>query len=158
MAGMAAGFYCIPDVEDEVLVAFEHGDTNAPYVIGGLWNAMAPPPLPSPLTQIRMLKTLASNQIMITETPPSIMISMLAGQTILLSSSGIEIQSGETIITLGPPETPTLSIVSGDNTIDLTDSGIDITASGSLSLSSAGNVTITGGGTCTITAPTVMIN
>ena len=53
MAGMLSGHYTIPNMGDEVLVAFEHGDVNAPYILGCLWNATAPPPLPSPLPQIR---------------------------------------------------------------------------------------------------------
>jgi uncharacterized protein involved in type VI secretion and phage assembly len=38
MAGNGRGFFCLPEVEDEVLVAFEHGDISRPYVIGCLWN------------------------------------------------------------------------------------------------------------------------
>ena len=44
MAGMACGFYFIPDIDDEVLVAFEHGDLDRPFVLGGLWNSDDPPP------------------------------------------------------------------------------------------------------------------
>jgi phage protein D/phage baseplate assembly protein gpV len=36
--GAKAGFLAIPDVGDEVLVVFEHGDFNRPFVLGGLWN------------------------------------------------------------------------------------------------------------------------
>lgn len=36
--GPEAGLYFVPDVDDEVLVAFEHGDFSRPYVLGGLWN------------------------------------------------------------------------------------------------------------------------
>jgi uncharacterized protein involved in type VI secretion and phage assembly len=47
MAGDQRGTYFLPDVDDEVLVAFEHGDVRFPYVIGALWHAGDPPAAPS---------------------------------------------------------------------------------------------------------------
>ena len=44
MAGPERGFYYLPEVNDEVLVAFEHDDINHPYVIGALWNGRDSPP------------------------------------------------------------------------------------------------------------------
>lgn len=38
MAGNNRGSWFIPDVDDEVLVIFEAGDTRRPYIIGALWN------------------------------------------------------------------------------------------------------------------------
>jgi uncharacterized protein involved in type VI secretion and phage assembly len=38
LGGNNRGSWFIPDVNDEVLVAFEHGDPRRPYVVGGLWN------------------------------------------------------------------------------------------------------------------------
>jgi len=38
MAGKGRGMFCLPEVDDEVLVAFEHGEISHPYVIGCLWN------------------------------------------------------------------------------------------------------------------------
>lgn len=38
MAGPGRGFFCLPEVNDEVLVTFEHGDFNRPLVLGALWN------------------------------------------------------------------------------------------------------------------------
>jgi len=44
MAGEARGVYFLPEVEDEVLVAFQHGRPEAPVILGGLWNGKAKPP------------------------------------------------------------------------------------------------------------------
>jgi uncharacterized protein involved in type VI secretion and phage assembly len=44
MAGNNRGSWFIPDVDDEVLVAFEGGDARRPYVIGALWNGHDTPP------------------------------------------------------------------------------------------------------------------
>ena len=38
MTGGGRGQYFLPEVDDEVLVAFEHGQIDHPFVIGSLWN------------------------------------------------------------------------------------------------------------------------
>jgi len=42
--GDSRGIEFLPEVNDEVLVGFEMGDILFPYVIGGLWNGVDPPP------------------------------------------------------------------------------------------------------------------
>lgn len=44
MAGNNRGGYFLPEVDDEVLVAFEHGCVDHPYVLGSLWNGQDTPP------------------------------------------------------------------------------------------------------------------
>lgn len=44
MAGKDRGLYYLPEVDDEVLVVFEHGDVRFPYVLGALWNGKDTPP------------------------------------------------------------------------------------------------------------------
>jgi uncharacterized protein involved in type VI secretion and phage assembly len=44
MAGANRGSWFVPDVGDEVLVAFEAGDPRRPYVVGALWNGKDSPP------------------------------------------------------------------------------------------------------------------
>jgi phage baseplate assembly protein V len=38
MAGKGRGAYFLPEVDDEVLLAFEHGQVDHPFVLGSLWN------------------------------------------------------------------------------------------------------------------------
>ena len=161
MAGMLHGMYFIPNLNDEVLVAFEHGDVNAPYIIGSLWNAMAPPPLQSPIPQIRAIRTLAGNQIVFTEVPPSVTIqtaptppSVLPSpptptgpyQTIMMSTAGIQIMSPTPIQIMSPAG---IQIVAGTNIINLTPDGITITG--------APNLNLVAGGTLNMTAPAINI-
>lgn len=44
MAGPDRGIWFIPEVEDEVAVAFEGGDPRRPFLLGGFWNGVDAPP------------------------------------------------------------------------------------------------------------------
>ena len=39
----SALYFFLPEVNDEVLVAFEHGDVSRPFVVGSLWDEAARP-------------------------------------------------------------------------------------------------------------------
>jgi hypothetical protein len=41
---VTGGTYVLPQIDDEVLVAFLNGDTRAPYIVGSLWNGGDKPP------------------------------------------------------------------------------------------------------------------
>jgi phage baseplate assembly protein gpV len=43
-AGNQAGLMFMPQIDDEVLVGFEHGDLRRAFVLGGLWGSKAKPP------------------------------------------------------------------------------------------------------------------
>lgn len=44
MSGRQYGSYFLPEVDDEVLVAFAGGDVHQPFVVGALWNGKQKPP------------------------------------------------------------------------------------------------------------------
>jgi uncharacterized protein involved in type VI secretion and phage assembly len=64
----------MPAVNDEVLIAFEHGDPNAPYVLGGLWNGKDKTPLTADeaskdgTTQQHIIKTASGHVIILDDT------------------------------------------------------------------------------------------
>jgi uncharacterized protein involved in type VI secretion and phage assembly len=44
MAGKGRGHFFMPEEDDEVLVAFDHGDFAHPFIVGFLWNGVDTPP------------------------------------------------------------------------------------------------------------------
>jgi len=71
MAGKERGIYFLPEVEDEVLVIFEQGDIQFPYILGGLWNGTDKPPLSNDdgKNDQRMLKSRSGHTIILDDTP-----------------------------------------------------------------------------------------
>ena len=68
MAGGDRGAFFMPEKEDEVLVAFEQGDWDHPYVIGFLWNLLQKPP--SRRTYDRMIRTRNGHSIRFVDSTP----------------------------------------------------------------------------------------
>lgn len=72
--GAQRGMYFLPEINDEVLVAFEQGDINRPYVIGGLWNGVDKPAeviskvVGEGKVNLRLLKTRSGHQILLDDT------------------------------------------------------------------------------------------
>jgi uncharacterized protein involved in type VI secretion and phage assembly len=159
MSGPLCGISFFPQIGDEVLVAFEHGDVNVPYIIGSLWNGFAPPfpnfPVPdSPVRTSYSIRTLTGNQIMMVEAPPMIeILAPLAGQTISMTNAGTTVISATAV-----------EIVVGGATILVSPAGIQIAGTTiTLAATTALNLTaptinMTAAGTCTITGAMVVIN
>ncbi|MFN6551177.1 phage baseplate assembly protein V [Mycolicibacterium septicum] len=71
----------VPAVGAEVLVAFEAGDPNSPYVIGGLWRE---PPIPA----VRSLTLRSGHQVVIDEPAQEVRLLHPNGAEIVLESNG----------------------------------------------------------------------
>ncbi|MEC4811804.1 MAG: phage baseplate assembly protein V [Scytonema sp. PMC 1069.18] len=70
MAGGDRGIYFLPEVHDEVLVIFEHGDVRFPYIIGALWNGQGRPPTNNDdgKNNIRLIKSRSGHLIRLDDT------------------------------------------------------------------------------------------
>jgi phage baseplate assembly protein gpV len=168
MAGLMHGHYFIPNVGDQVLVAFENGELAAPYILGSLWSATSPPPLPSPVPQIRVLRTLAGNQIVFTEAPPTVTIQSgptppavipavptpAGPPTVILSPTGIQILFGLSIINM----TPDGITITGTPNLNLTATAAITLTAPTVTINGAAATNVQSAGVCSVTAPLVKIN
>ena len=123
LAGKERGAFFMPEVGDEVLVAFEHGDFAHPYIVGFLWNGADKPP-----------ESTSQNRIILTPGGHTLRFEDKAGarKVILRSSTGHEVTLDDagkavTIKTAGG-----LSLTLDDNTtaIKLKGGGRTVTMSG----------------------------
>lgn len=61
LAGKDRGFFYQPEIDDEALVAFEHGDVNHPMVLGFLHNGVDLPPYDGIDKNVRRFKSIAGH-------------------------------------------------------------------------------------------------
>jgi uncharacterized protein involved in type VI secretion and phage assembly len=65
MAGKARGSWFMPEIGDEVLIAFEMGKVDHPYVLGYLWSETDTPPIEDDTIDehVRRMRTTSNHQI-----------------------------------------------------------------------------------------------
>ena len=126
MAGPERGLQFMPEVDDEVLVAFEQGEMRLPYILGYLWNGQDKPPRDDP--KLRTVQTVSGHVLEFDDTDGSEKISLLwkgDKPSITLETDSIAIKlSDNTFITMGSSDI-TIQFSSG-NSIKLSSSGVKI--------------------------------
>jgi phage protein D len=143
------GGYFLPDIGDEVFVAFEHGDINRPVVVGSVWNGKArPPEANKDHNAKKMIRTKAGMQLLFDETPGQerLCIQDKPGNAITMSSAPnaerltIKDKAGATIELYSQPSKERLTIT------DKAGSSITMDAkTGDLIIEAKGNVIIKSG-------------
>lgn len=125
MAGTEHGIQFMPEVDDEVLVAFEQGDLRWPYVIGFLWNGQQKPPQTDP--KKRTMKTVSGHTLEFDDTDGSEKISLLwkgDKPSIVLKQSDLTITFSDTCtITMN---TSHIEIMFGGSKITLDNAGVKV--------------------------------
>ncbi len=94
MAGKERGAVFYPEVDDEVLVAFEQGDINHPYIIGALWNSKDKPPETNSdgKNNIRMIKSRSGHKIILNDEQMKEKVEVItnAGHKIVLDDASAQ--------------------------------------------------------------------
>jgi uncharacterized protein involved in type VI secretion and phage assembly len=136
MGGKERGFFFLPEIDDEVLVAFEHGDVNYPYIVGTLWNNTDKPPAGTKETVLASDKKKVDQRVLCSRSGHLIILDDTEGEEQVYVQS----KSGHVII---------LNDKSGSESITITDK----TAKNKMMIDSAKNsMTIEVGGDFTVTA------
>lgn len=122
-AGKERGVMFMPEVNDEVLVAFEHSDFNHPYIIGGLWNSKDK--LPETYEKngeiaVRTIKSRSGHIIRMTDEAGKEKIEIIDGK------------NGTSVI-----------LNATDNSLTVNSKGnVEITSKGNLTLKATGNIVL----------------
>jgi uncharacterized protein involved in type VI secretion and phage assembly len=158
MAGMGYGAYFIPQKGDEVLVAFNHGDVNDPYIVGCLWNGVDRPPtlLPTDAISKRIIRTPQGHEVVFDDVGQSITITNSTKQKITIGPSKVEMETteGKTTFTLD-----TVGNVSIQSTLSIELKAPAITIEGdTVTVKGKVRTTIGDGQSCDIKAHLVRIN
>lgn len=110
MAGAERGTYFLPEIDDQVLVVFEHGDISRPIVIGAMWSQKQPPPEKNKngKNNLRMIKSKSGHRLVLDDTDGKeriILVDSTGKNKVVFDSAkkAITIQSQDGDITLSAP-------------------------------------------------------
>jgi uncharacterized protein involved in type VI secretion and phage assembly len=134
MSGSNRGSWFMPELNDEVLVSFEHGDSQQPYVVGMLWNGKDKPPNQDIDSKVRRLKTVSGHVLEFDDRPGQtrITIETQGGQKIELKDlpAGISISttSGNEITISDLPPQISISCPTGAVTVNCLQASVNAAA------------------------------
>jgi uncharacterized protein involved in type VI secretion and phage assembly len=148
-AGGDRGLQVLPEVEDEVLVGFDHGDSRQPYVLGGLYNGMDAPPRPVAVNSgagtvdLRVWRSRSGHEVVLDDTSGKECLTIRAGGDVVsialdAARSGLTIKAG------------------GDVTVEAQGKA-SVTAGGDLTLEASGNASLKAGGSLTLQASSDLV-
>jgi uncharacterized protein involved in type VI secretion and phage assembly len=162
--GPKRGFVWLPEVHDEVLVAFHHGDVSEPYVLGGLWNGVDAPP------QIDLDGGELQTRQLVSRTGQKIVFSDKSGsEGILISSADgtiqIHVDSANKKVVVTADGSGTVEMkTGGDFTIDCKGSlkikglgGVEISSPATTKVSGQSQLSLESGGVTSVKGATVSL-
>ena len=156
LAGKDRGFYYMPEVDDEALVAFEFGDFNHPIVLGFLHNGVDLPPYNGIDHSVRRVKTVAGHvlefddrggqesvrlhsngghQLELRDDPGQIKLSTKSGTTVTIDDTPSQIQLRTvTGVSLTISDTGGVSVSAPTGAVSVNSLSSQVTSTGSASL------------------------
>jgi uncharacterized protein involved in type VI secretion and phage assembly len=153
MAGNNRGLYFLPEVNDEVLVAFDHGQVEFPYVIGALWNGRDKPPESNSdgKNNMRTIQSRSGHIFRLDDTDGKEKIQIIDS-------------TGKNSIVIGPNNTITIqadgdiTIQSSSGKLKLSGNGIEITSQGAIKIQAQQDMNLTANGNAIVKGSQINLN
>jgi len=154
MAGKQRGVYFLPEVDDEVLVAFEHGNVRFPYVVGALWNGKDAPPATNSdgKNNVRIIESRSGHVVKLNDEDGKETIEIIDKS----QKNSIVIDTAKNTITVTTDKDITFSATKG--TIKLDAQNVEISSSAATKVKAGSTMNVEASGTMTVKGATVNIN
>ncbi|WP_207431288.1 type VI secretion system Vgr family protein [Sabulibacter ruber] len=141
-SGKDKGFYVIPEIGDQVVVAFEHNNPDRPYALTGLYNAEAKPENHNSGNHLKALKTRGGNTILMNDEqgkesfgitgPKDVEVTASTGKLTITAQEQITVESKGNDLNISSPGTITIHakeiVLQADSKISLKAPSIESTA------------------------------
>lgn len=154
MAGNERGMYFLPEVDDEVLVCFEHGDLRFPVILGSLWNGkdVAPANNEDGNNNIRLIRSRSGHVIRLNDEDGAETIEIVDKS----EANSIVIDTASNTITITADADVVVTAPQG--TVKIETDTLEVKSSADVKIEAGGNMDLKAGGTMTIEGSTVNIN
>ena len=146
MAGKDRGCVMIPEVGDEVLVAFEREDLRFPYVLGALWNGQDKPPLANNdgKNDKRIIKSRKKHYLQFDDGASGVVeLSHEKGRKIVFDDQGFMVQDEKGNVVKVDSNSGAMTI-EAKGQLNIKAAAISIVATGTLELKASATLTING--------------
>lgn len=154
MAGNDRGVYFLPEVDDEVLVAFEHGRVDHPFVLGCLWNGQdsAPESNSDAENNHRTIKSRSGHVLRLNDKSGNETIEIIDKS----GNNKIIIDTANNSITIEANSDITIKSSTGKLTMQA--NGIEMKSQAGVSVQAAQSIDLKAGAQVTVKGATIQLN
>ena len=145
-SGSGKGFYFIPEIDEEVLVGFEGGNAQNPYVLGSQYNGSQSSGYADGQNNVKAIHTRSGTKIILNDAEGSVLIEDPSGNTWKMDGQGnidvnapknFTVKAGENVsITAGK----NVSVSAGENMDNSANNDITVVAGNDIMQTAAGEI------------------
>jgi type VI secretion system secreted protein VgrG len=156
LAGENAGFFMLPEIGAEVIVAFAGGNATRPYVIGGVYNGNAKTQFGNAGNDIKAIQTRSGIKIIMDDKKGSILIEDKNENSVQLDGDGTVTVKANDKMVLACGESKI--VLNEDGTIQISGKNINVEATEEIKIVSNDNAKIKAGTLVKVESEMIKLN